>query len=96
MSQLIIKGAIYTDGETLLRPHYTGVFHTVDCTEFKTKKEIKANYSKESLKGFINGQYLTYNGVKYFECEYSPYHTDGLELLSDLDDFEYFDYSTEF
>lgn len=38
MNKLIIKGAIYTDGETLLRPHYTGEYHTVDCTEYKTEE----------------------------------------------------------
>lgn len=96
MLHLIIKGAIYTDGETLLRPHYTGNFLFVDCTEFKTKKEIKANYSKEIAKNFTSGTYLTYDGVKYFQCQYSPYHTDNLELLSDLDGLEYFDEETVF
>jgi len=30
MSKIIIKGLIYTDGDTLLRAHYSGDFHTVD------------------------------------------------------------------
>jgi hypothetical protein len=96
MTKLIIKGAIYTDGGTLLRPHFTGDFHTVDCTEFKTKEEIKSNYSKENAKQFLSGYYLTYEGVKYFECEYSPYHTEGMELLSDLSELEFFDENTDF
>jgi len=96
MLPLIIKGAIYTDGETLLRPHYSGNFSMVDCTEFKTKKEIKANYSKEIAKNFTQNTPIIYNGEKYFKCEYSPYGTNDLELLSDLSNLEYFDCSTEF
>lgn len=95
--QIIIKGAIYTDGNNLLRPHFSGNFSDVDCTEFKPAKEIKANYSKESAQKFIkDGFYLTYEGVKYYECEYSPYHTDGMDLLSDISRIEFFDEETDF
>jgi len=92
----IIKGAIYTDGDTLLRPHFSGNFFAVDCTEYKTKKEIKADYSKETAKQMLSNLCLTYEGIKYYECEYSPYNTEGMELLSDLSEIEYFDEETEF
>jgi hypothetical protein len=97
MTKLIIKGAIYTDGDTLLRPHYTGAFHTVDCTEYKTEEEIRANYSEENANEFINDGYrLEYNNETYYECEYSPYNTENMELLSDLDSLEFYDEETHF
>lgn len=95
----IIKGAIYTNGEVLLRPHYSGQFHIVDCTEYKTKEQIKEEYSKDIVKQFTGKDaiYLTCDGVKYYECEYSPYCVDDdLELLSDIGDLEFFDNETEF
>lgn len=97
MTTIIIKGAIYTNGDMLLRPHYSGDFSIVDCDEYKTVKEIKANYSKKHANSFIkDGNYLTYEGVKYYECEYSPICTDDMELLSDISNVEYFDEETEF
>jgi hypothetical protein len=98
MSKTIIKGAIYTDGDELLRPHYSGDFHTVDCTEYKTAKEIRENYSEESFKKFVNEDafYLTYNEEKYYQCEYSPFHTENFELLSDISELEFYDNETSF
>jgi hypothetical protein len=93
----IIKGAIYTDGDVLLRPHFSGSFWMVDCTEYKTKAQIKESYDKKTAKEFINnGYFLTYEGKKYYECEYSPYHTEDFELLSDISNIEYYDEETEF
>lgn len=65
-------------------------------TEYKTKEEIKANYSKEDAKNILKGFYLEYEGVKYYQCEYSPYNTENMELLSDLSDLEYFDNEVSF
>ena len=97
MVNLIIKGAIYQMDDVLLRPHYTGNFNVVDCTEYKTKKQIKEEYSKEIAKSFIkDGYYLTCDGVKYYQAEYSAYGTDRMELLSDLSSLEFFDEDTEF
>jgi hypothetical protein len=96
MSKTIIKGAIYTDGELLLRPHYSGDFHTVDCTEYKTEEWIRSDYSEETANKFIEGDHLYYDGEKYYECEYSPYHTQYMELLSDISDLEFFDEETSF
>lgn len=93
MTQLIIKGAFYFDGETVLQPHYTGEFHTVDCTEFKTEEQIKLEYSKSNVKTIIKeAMQFEHNGTIYYECEYSPYHVEDWELLSDLSDLEYTGY----
>ena len=98
MAKLVIKGAIYKSGNTLLRPHYTGEFHTVDCTQYFLKSEIKANYSNDFYKKATgkDSSNIVCNGIKYYECEYGPYHTNDFELLSDLSDLEYFDYETDF
>ena len=97
MAKLIIKGAIYTDGDTLLRPHYSGEFTMVDCTEFKTEKTIRSEYSEELANEFIEDSLqLEYEGTKYYECEYSPYGTESMELLSDISDLEFFDEETSF
>ena len=85
---LIIKGGIYTDGNTLLQAHYSGYFIAVDCTEFKQKEDILSEYSKEVAEEFLSNEPLTYDGVPYYECEYSPYSTHDLELLSDISDLE--------
>lgn len=93
---IIIKGAIYENGEMLLRPHFSGDFHTVDCTEYKTKPEIKKEYSAKHVKEFTSGMYLTWDGKKYYECEYSPHYTEDMYCLSDLSQIEFFDEETEF
>lgn len=92
----IIAGLIYTNGDELLRPHYSGEFSIVDCTEYKTKEQIKDEYSGKALKTMLSGLCLTYEGVKYYECEYSPFSTDGMELLSDIWVVKHYDEETEF
>ena len=96
MSKLIIKGAIYTDGELLLRPHFSGDFYTVDCTEYKTEELIRAEYSEETANKFIDGKHLHYNDETYYECEHSPSHTQYMELLSDISDLKFHDEETSF
>lgn len=86
MNPLIIKGGIYTNGDMLLQAHYSGYFFMVDCTEYKTKKDIKSEYDKETAKLFLQGDSMTYKNVKYWECEYSPCNTENMELLSDVSD----------
>ena len=85
---LIIKGGIYTNGDMLLKPHFSGYFFMVDCTEYKTKKDIKSEYDKETAKDFLSEEPFTYEGVKYWECEYSPHGTEKMELLSDVSKLE--------
>lgn len=90
----IITGAIYTNGNILLRPHYSGEFHTVDCTEYKSKEIIKQEYDKETAKQMLANSYLEYDGKRFYECEYGPHHVDSdFRLLSDL---EFFDDETSF
>lgn len=86
---LIIKGGIYFNGDVILKAHYSGYFFMVDCTEYKTKKQIKSEYSKEIAKEFLNGYYITNDGIKYYECEFSPYYTENLDLLNDVSDLEF-------
>ncbi len=94
---LIIKGAIYKCGDTLLQPHFTGHFFLVDCTEFKTKKQIKEDYDKQTAKDMLSNSYLTDGGVKYYECQSSPWNcTDDFELLSDLSELEFINDEDEF
>ena len=93
----IIKGAIYTNGDCLLRPHFSGNFSIVDCTQYLPKAEIKSNYSKEFYLDCIkNNLKLTYEGKDFYECEYSPYCTDNFELLSEISEIDFFDEETEF
>lgn len=92
----IIKGALYFTGDVVLRAHYTGSFVYVDCTEYKTKKQIKEEYDRSFLLNALKGTYITVDGVKYFECEYSPCNTADMDLLSDFEDLEYYDEETEF
>lgn len=94
---LIIKGAIYKSGDELLRAHFTGKFFMVDCTEYKLTKQIKQDYDKKTANEFIkDGNYLTYENKRYYQCEYSPFHTNDFELLSDLSNIEFYDDETEF
>jgi hypothetical protein len=96
--KIIISGAIYTNGEELLRPHYSGNYLIVDCTQYLTKKHIKENYRNDFYKEATgkNAFYLTYQGVKYFECEFSPYNTEDMELLSEISEIEFYDNETNF
>ena len=95
-TKLIIKGAIYKCGDVLLRPHFSGEFYIVDCTEYKTAEDIKSEYDKKTARQFINGICITHDGVDYYQCEFSPYHTDHFELLSDLSGLDFYDDSDEF
>lgn len=96
MTKLIIKGAIYTDGEILFRPRLSGEYYVVDCTEYKTEELIRAEYSEETANKFINGNHLHYNDETYYECEYSPIHTQYMELLSDISTLAFYDEETSF
>ena len=93
---LIIKGGIYFNGDVILKARYSGFFSMVDCTEYKTKKQIKSEYDKETAKQFLSGYYIKNEGVKYYQCEYSPYGTENLDLLSDVSDLEFTDNQNDF
>ena len=93
---LIFKWLIYTKGDNLLRPHFSWNFHIVDCTEYKKEEEIRELYSEEITNTFLEWLSLEYEGETYYECEYSPIHTEWMELLSDISDIEYYDEETSF
>jgi hypothetical protein len=95
---LIIKGGIYFNGTMLLKPHYSGYFMMVDCTEYKTKKQIKQDYNKERAKELLSkdNYYLTNEGVKYYECEYGPRLTNDFDLLNDVCNLSFTDEQYEF
>lgn len=95
-NSLIIKGGIYFNEEMILKAHFSGYFYMVDCTEYKTKKQIKQEYDKEIAKNFLDGYYITNEGIKYFECQFAPHTTDNMELLSDVSDLEFTDDQNEF
>lgn len=92
----IIKGLIYSDGAKLLRPIFSGNFFMVDCTEYLTKKDIKELYEYTNSKELLKGFYITFEGVKYYECEVSPQNTKDMELLSDISEVEHYDNETDF
>ena len=52
--------------------------------------------TRNTAKDFLDGYYITNEGVKYYECQYSPYNTDGLELLSDVSNLEFTDDQNDF
>lgn len=87
--KLIIKNALYFDGESLLIPHYSGEFWTVDCTEYKTIETLESEgYSEKFIAGAMDNC-LEYKDVKYFRAEYSPIDTENMELISDLSSLEF-------
>ena len=95
--ETIIKGAIYKDGDELVRPHYSGQYWIVDCTEYKTKEDIFDNYDEcDAINIIDSNEPMLYNDVEYYECEYSPHHTGSFELLSDISELEFYDYDTRF
>lgn len=94
---LIIKGAIYKDGDELVRPHYTGEYYMVDCTEYKTIENIVKEYDIDFAKNVVNSKEpLLHDDVEYYECEYSPHITEGFELLSDIYELCFYDHETSF
>ena len=85
MVRLIIKGALYrVDEDTLVKPHFTGEFHTVDATRYFTKEELESRYGETFIEE-NKYDFIEEDGIKYYWAEYSPFHVDeDWELLSDL------------
>ena len=92
----VIKGAMYFDGQTLLRPHFTGEFSMVDCTTYERKEEINAKYSNDIADLFLTVPPFVYDGTEYYQTEYSVFYTDEMTLISDISSIEFFDDCTEF
>lgn len=83
--RLIIRGAVYFDGDEILIPQYTGEFFTVDCIRYCTKQQlIDYGYNNNWFKEYKD-DYYSYNGKKYYFAEYSMYNVNSdWELLSNL------------
>ena len=86
--RLVIKGAYYFDGDTILVPHYTGEFFIVDCDQYITKEELKDQYSESYIEN-VKDNYIEYDGIKYYYAEYSPFGVENWELLSDLSELSH-------
>jgi hypothetical protein len=97
MVRLVIKGAYYYDdkSDTILMPHFTGEFHTVDCTQYVLKKELKKTHSSLFIKEHKDYK-ITFDGKDYYYSEYSPWCIDNWELLSDLSDLQHEENSFNF
>jgi hypothetical protein len=91
MRTLIIKGALYRVNEyTLVKPHYTGDFHTVDATEYVTKEELESRYDESFIRE-NEDNFLEEDGVKYYYAEFSPFHVnENWELLSDVSHINFY------
>ena len=80
----VIKGAVYKRENDLVIPHQTGEFSIVDCDNYVTMEELKADYDEDYIKE-VEDNYIEYRGIKYYYAEWSPEHvTDDWYLLSDI------------
>ena len=93
--KLVIKGAWYFDGEALLVPHFTGEYHTVDCSRFLPIGELEALYDKEFIKIALDFPY-TYNNITYYPAEYMPFVIGDWQLLSDLSELSHTEENYDF
>ena len=88
---LVVKGAYYYDrgSETILMPHFTGDFHTVDCTEYEKMEVLEGEYDKSYIDR-VKDDFIEFEGEKYYYAEYSPRCVDDdWELLSELSELEH-------
>jgi len=91
-TKLVIAGAVYYSDslDALLIPHFTGEYWMVDCTRYLKKKELKDRcpdyWFKENKENYIE-----FEGERYYYAEYSPIHTDDLNLLSDLSELKFYE-----
>ena len=77
----VIAGAVYKRENDLVIPHQTGEFSIVDCDNYVTMEELKADYDEDYIKE-VEDNYIEYRGVKYYYAEWSPEHvTDDWYLL---------------
>lgn len=95
---LVIAGAFYLCGDTVLVPHYTGDWSIVDCHTYETEKDVRDQYGPELARDFIEyGQSVTVRGEQYYLTEWGPFHvTDEWGLLSDLSELKFIEFETQF
>lgn len=87
---LVITGALYrVDENTLVKPHFTGEYGSVDCTRYLTKEELEYTYGEWFIRQNKNN-FIEEDGIKYYYAEYSPFHvSEDWELLSDLSELNH-------
>ena len=93
----VIKGAYYFDRDNnkILIPHFTGEFWIVDCTEFKTVDDLKANYDDKYIESVIDSP-IELEGEEYYYAESSPCDVGEWELLSDISNIEHIEEDEDF
>ena len=82
--KLVICQAIYSYEDYLVVPHFTAEVGIMQCSIYKTKKQLKRDFGKEDAKKFTENSYLTYENVKYYDCDVKCINTEKMELESDL------------
>jgi hypothetical protein len=93
----IIKGMLYKAGDRVVRPHFSGEYYMVDCTEYLTKEQIEIDFGSAGDEFFgEDGFNIRCEGVDYWEAESGPYHTEDFDLLSDLSHVDHYDDETNF
>ena len=80
----VIKGAKYFTGDSILIPHFSGEYVTVDCDEYVTLEELKEDYDEEYVES-VEDNYIEHEGEKYYYAEWGPFNvTDDWDLISDI------------
>ena len=80
----VIKGAKYFTGDSILIPHFSGEYVTVDCDEYATLEELKKEYSAEYIES-VKDNYIEHNGEKYYYAEGGPFNvSEEWDLISDI------------
>ena len=80
----VIKGAKYFTGDSILIPHFSGEYVTVDCDEYVTLDELKKEYDQAYIDS-VKDNYIEHEGEKYYYAEWSPFNvTDEWDLISDI------------
>lgn len=98
MKSIVIAGAIYRDHKDLVRPVYSGQYYAVNCWEYKTEEDIRQEYPHEEFEKFTGHlrETIVYGGVVFYRCECHGHYTEDFELLSSLEDINFFDHTKAF
>lgn len=80
----VIKGAKYFTGDSILIPHFSGEYVTVDCDEYVKLGELKKEYDKDYVES-VEDNYIEHEGEKYYYAEWSPFNvSEEWDLISDI------------
>lgn len=80
----VIKGAKYFTGDSILIPHFSGEYVTVDCDEYMPLDELKADYDEDYVES-VEDNYIEHEGEKYYYAEWGPFNvSEDWDLISDI------------